>query len=72
MFGFNTGITSCLGSFCEFNALRKNQLLAFYPQLQALVRESRVEGRRATNNKYRDYYFMAQCVDGIPTRTPHY
>ena len=23
--------------FCEFNALRKNQLLAFYPQLQPII-----------------------------------
>ena len=30
LFGFNAGITGRLGAFCEFNALRKNQLLRFY------------------------------------------
>ena len=34
MFGFNAGIISTLASFCEFNALRKNQLLGFYAQLE--------------------------------------
>ena len=37
MFGFNTGITQDLNCFCEFNALRKNQLLASYPELQPHV-----------------------------------
>lgn len=64
MFGFNAGIMGCLGSFCEFNALRKNQLLAFYPELQQVVREC-VHARRATT-KYRDYYFMAQYEVGQP------
>ena len=38
MFGFNTGITGRLGAFCEFNALRKNQLLRFYEELAPLFR----------------------------------
>ena len=50
MFGFNTHVTSRLTSFCEFNALRKNQLLAFYaeiaPLLQGCVRV-RVRDRAA-------------------------
>ena len=62
MFGFNTNITQHLDDFCEFNALRKNQLLAFYDELQPHVREC-VTARRATN-KYRDYYFMAQFEVG--------
>ena len=61
-FGFNTGITGSLSCFAEFNALRKNQLLAFYPQLQPLI-AGVVEARRATS-KYRDYYFMAQFEVG--------
>jgi hypothetical protein len=64
MFGFNTGITAGLDSFCAFNALRKNQLLAFYEQLQPLFSES-TAARRATS-KYRDYYFMAQFEVGQP------
>ena len=31
-FGFNTHVTSRLSCFADFNALRKNQLLAFYEQ----------------------------------------
>ena len=38
MFGFNTHVTSRLTSFSEFNALRKNQLLAFYDQIAPLLR----------------------------------
>ena len=38
MFGFNTGIMLGLKSFCEFNSLRKNQLLRFYEELAPLIR----------------------------------
>ena len=38
MFGFNSNILSKLRTFCGFNALRKNQLLAFYEQLQPILR----------------------------------
>lgn len=75
-FGFNTGITQALNAFCEFNALRKNQLLAFYAELQPILqpiisasnrREARAEaGAPATTTKYRDYYFMAQFEVGQP------
>lgn len=60
MFGFNTGITGTLRSFCEFNSLRKNQLLPFYERLFRFV------GRHEapTTNKYRDYYFMPQFEIG--------
>ena len=65
MFGFNTGIMLTLTSFCEFNALRKNQLLAFYgaEELQPLFRRCRSV---LNTNKYRDYYFMAQFEVGQP------
>lgn len=60
MFGFNTGITGTLRNFCEFNSLRKNQLLAFYEELRCCIERT---GSPATN-KYRDYYFMAQYEIG--------
>ena len=62
MFGFNTGFTKELASFAEFNALRKNQLLGFYEQLQPLL--SQCTSARRTSNKYRDYYFMGQFEVG--------
>ena len=62
MFGFNAGILRKLRSFCEFNALRKNQLLAFYDDLRPIVgtllRKRGVSP--SPTNKYRDYYFMPQ------------
>eukprot|EP00931_Biecheleriopsis_adriatica_P048723 TRINITY_DN28156_c0_g1_i1.p1 TRINITY_DN28156_c0_g1~~TRINITY_DN28156_c0_g1_i1.p1 ORF type:complete len:2295 (-),score=500.02 TRINITY_DN28156_c0_g1_i1:122-7006(-) len=61
MFGFNTGITRTLRSFSEFNALRKNQLLAFYKTLKPVIAQRRPPG---TNNKYRDYYYMPQFEIG--------
>ena len=60
-FGFNTGITHKLASFSEFNALRKNQLLAFYADVESLLQEGM---KRSTSTKYRDYYFMAQFEIG--------
>eukprot|EP00928_Gymnodinium_smaydae_P100356 TRINITY_DN9823_c2_g4_i1.p1 TRINITY_DN9823_c2_g4~~TRINITY_DN9823_c2_g4_i1.p1 ORF type:complete len:2328 (+),score=476.05 TRINITY_DN9823_c2_g4_i1:208-6984(+) len=60
MFGFNTGITARMGSFCEFNSLRKNQLLAFYKELLPLLGD---RGRQPAT-KYRDYYFMPQFEVG--------
>ena len=60
MFGFNTGIMGSIKSFSEFNSWRKNQLLAFYQQLQPLI-----GGCVASPlTKYRDYYFMAQFEVG--------
>lgn len=44
-----------LKSFCKFNALRKNQLLAFYEELKPVF----LRAGTATN-KYRDYYFGPQ------------
>ena len=61
MFGFNSGIMSGLKCFCEFNALRKNQLLAFYEQLNSIITNCEAV---ATTNKYRDYYFMPQFEVG--------
>eukprot|EP01043_Picozoa_sp_COSAG02_P023858 COSAG02_NODE_1285_length_13457_cov_11.145606_9_plen_1761_part_00 len=65
MFGFNSGIMLTLRSFCEFNSLRKNQLLAFYEleELQPLFRACKDV---APENKYRDYYFMGQFEVGQP------
>lgn len=37
MFGFNTRFMQRLKTFNELNALRKNQLLAFYDQLRHVV-----------------------------------
>ncbi len=48
MFGFNSNITGHLGCFAEFNSLRKNQLLAFYEEIQPHVREC-VRARRFTD-----------------------
>eukprot|EP00930_Biecheleria_cincta_P037281 TRINITY_DN25573_c0_g1_i1.p1 TRINITY_DN25573_c0_g1~~TRINITY_DN25573_c0_g1_i1.p1 ORF type:complete len:2388 (+),score=410.29 TRINITY_DN25573_c0_g1_i1:162-7325(+) len=61
-FGFNTSLTGRLSSFCEFNSLRKNQLLAFYAQIQSHIK--RRMGERGATNKYRDYYFMPQFEIG--------
>lgn len=63
MFGFNSGIMNKLLSFCEFNSLRKNQLLAFYEDLEPLF--GRCKAALPTN-KYRDYYFMGQFEVGQP------
>jgi len=59
MFGFNAGIMHQLTSFSNFNALRKNQLLAFMEQIGPIVSRS-PSGGGETTSKYRDYYFMAQ------------
>jgi hypothetical protein len=61
MFGFNTGIMMGLKSFCEFNSLRKNQLLGFYDRLQHIFGGCR---RAMVDHKYRDYYFMPQYEIG--------
>ena len=55
----NTGITRHLKSFCKFNALRKNHLLAFCEELQPVF----LRAGTATN-KYRDYYFRPQFEIG--------
>lgn len=62
MFGFNAGIISSLSSFCEFNALRKNQLLGFYDELQEAF-SGTAEALATTSNQYRDYctYFVLLC-----------
>lgn len=73
MFGFNAGILRHLKAFCEFNALRKNQLLAFYAKLRPLI-EGRLAGATGElfpkssggsgMGPYREYYFMAQFEVG--------
>ena len=69
MFGFNAGIIHRLSSFCQFNSLRKNQLLAFYEDLRPLIHGCIVnkhnnEGSSPPFNKFRDYYFMGQFEIG--------
>jgi hypothetical protein len=39
MFGFNTNIMLRMRSFNEFNALRKNQLLAFHAEIEPLFQD---------------------------------
>jgi len=62
MFGFNTGMLMRLQCFPQFNALRKNQLLAFYDKIAPIVR-SRLDSP-SESNQYRDYYFMPQFEVG--------
>jgi len=65
MFGFNSSIMYGLLSFCEFNALRKNQLLSCYELLRDAVGGCVQELASAkAANKYRDYYFMPQFEVG--------
>lgn len=65
MFGWNSAILHSLESFCEFNSLRKNQLLQFYdvikPHLDDLV-DLLPTFKKGT--KYREYYFMPQYEVG--------
>eukprot|EP00977_Amphora_coffeiformis_P007408 scaffold1600_cov179-Amphora_coffeaeformis.AAC.23 len=66
MFGFNSNIMMGLESFCEFNALRKNQLLRFYDELRGSLSgcaETIMNGSPPVT-KYRDYYFMPQFEVG--------
>ena len=60
MFGFNSRMLIQLRSFAEFNALRKNQLLAFYDKIAPVIANSFPH----STNKYRDYYFMPQFEVG--------
>jgi len=65
MFGFNAGIMHRLRSFCQFNSLRKNQLLMHYNELQPYIQEIVINNTLNKKlNKYRDYYFMGQFEIG--------
>jgi hypothetical protein len=55
MFGFNSGIMHGLESFCEFNSLRKNQLLRFYKSLLPGVGGCAQALTSKAATKYRDY-----------------
>lgn len=56
MFGFNAGIFEALQAFCEFNSLRKNQLLGFFAELQpALANAAHALQQAKKATKYRDY-----------------
>ena len=65
MFGFNSRMLIQLQSFAEFNSLRKNQLLTFYPKIKPILTNfgDDRDGKRSIN-KYRDYYFMPQFEVG--------
>ena len=65
MFGFNSRMLIQLRSFAEFNSLRKNQLLTFYPKIKPILAAFSQEGERSTT-KFRDYYFMPQFEVGQP------
>ena len=57
MFGCNANILAQVTSFCEFNALRKNQLLRFYQDLKENIggcAQALSKARQAAS-KYRDY-----------------
>ena len=60
-----------LKSFAEFNALRKNQLLSFYPNIKQILDlmggsqgGCSLEDASKRVTKYRDYYFMPQFEVG--------
>ena len=55
MFGCNAGAMSGIGSFCEFNSWRKNQLLAFYEVLKGRIGGVAGQIGAAKLTKYRDY-----------------
>jgi hypothetical protein len=65
MFGWNSVILQSIESFCEFNSLRKNQLLRFYevlaPYLSNVVDSFSTKHR---STKYREYYFLGQYEIG--------
>jgi hypothetical protein len=54
MFGFNAGIMQGLECFCDFNALRKNQLLRFY-EATTLKGCAAALARSELTTKFRDY-----------------
>ena len=63
MFGFNSGIFRNLESFCEFNALRKNQLLRFYESIKGAVSNcAEALSTSKAAKKYRDYCECFGCV----------
>ena len=56
MFGFNAGIFRDLESYCEFNSLRKNQLLQFYESIKWAVGGcAEALSRSKAAKLYRDY-----------------
>jgi hypothetical protein len=72
MFGFNSGIMHGLESFCEFNALRKNQLLRFYKSLLPGVGGCAQALTSKAANKYRDYCEYECCCFGcFDVPAPH-
>ena len=55
MFGCNAGAMQGIGSFSEFNAWRKNQLLSFYDVIRGRIAGLAEEICGAKLSKYRDY-----------------
>lgn len=64
MFGCNASAMLGLCSFSEFNAWRKNQLLAFYDDIKCGIDGLAEKISRSKLSKYRDYYFMPQFEVG--------
>jgi hypothetical protein len=64
MFGCNAAAMIGLCSFSEFNAWRKNQLLAFYNDIKEGIDGLAEKISRSKLSKYRDYYFMPQFEVG--------
>jgi hypothetical protein len=65
MFGWNSVILQSIDSFCEFNSLRKNQLLHYCEALAPYLRDV-VHAFAASqkSTKYREYYFIGQFEIG--------
>jgi hypothetical protein len=65
MFGWNSVILHSIENFCEFNSLRKNQLLHYYEALAPYLRDV-VDSlpTKQHRTKYREYYFMGQYEIG--------
>ena len=64
MFGCNANIMMEFWCFSEFNAWRKNQLLAFYDGIRNRIADLPSALARNKVTKYRDYYFMPQFEIG--------
>jgi len=64
MFGWNSVILQSIESFCEFNSLRKNQLLHYYEVLEPYLRSVADSFTNQKPTIYREYYFMGQFEIG--------
>jgi len=62
-FGFHAQIVHRLRDFAGFHALRKNQLLDHYADLEPIL-SSILDAPALKRGKHRDYYFFAQYENG--------